>query len=152
MAPSSGFRPGDHVHVASFGKGVVREVRNGGRYLVELKGRSMVVTGSQLTAAQERTRASRELPDAGSGLADKLARGHAPASIDLHGMTAEEAVAAVDAFLDDAILASHTEVRIIHGRSGGRLRAAVHKRLRAISSVRSFRLDETNPGVTVVVF
>ncbi len=67
-------------------------------------------------------------------------------------MTAEEAVAAVDAFLDDAILASHTEVRIIHGRSGGRLRAAVHKRLRAISSVRSFRLDETNPGVTVVVF
>ncbi len=51
MAPSSGFRPGDHVHVASFGKGVVREVRNGGRYLVELKGRSMVVTGSQITAA-----------------------------------------------------------------------------------------------------
>ena len=30
----------------------------------------------------------------------------------------------------DAILASHTEVRIIHGRSGGR--AAVHKRLREI--------------------
>ena len=70
VTPSSSFRPGDHVHVASFGKGVVREVRNGGRYLVELKGRSMVVTGSQLTAAGERKRASRELPDAGSGLAE----------------------------------------------------------------------------------
>ena len=145
------FDPGDHVHVASFGKGVVREVRNGGRYLVELKGRSVVVIEAQLTAAGERKRASRELADVGSGLAENLARGHAPASIDLHGMTAEEAVAAVDAFLDDAILASHTEVRIIHGRSGGRLRAAVHKRLREIPSVRSFRLDETNPGVTVVV-
>jgi DNA mismatch repair protein MutS2 len=145
------FDLGDHVHVASFGKGVVREVRNGGRYLVELKGRSMVVTGSQLTAAGERKRPSHELPEGGGGLAEKLSRGHAPTSIDLHGMTAEEAVAAVDAFLDDAILASHTEVRIIHGRSGGRLRVAVHKRLRAITSVRSFRLDETNPGVTVVV-
>jgi dsDNA-specific endonuclease/ATPase MutS2 len=33
-------------------------------------------------------------------------------------MTTEEAVAAVDALLDDAILASLDEVRIIHGRSG----------------------------------
>ena len=30
------FAPGDEVHVAALGKGVVREVRNGGRYLVEL--------------------------------------------------------------------------------------------------------------------
>ena len=74
VTPSSSFRPGDHVHVASFGKGVVREVRNGGRYLVELKGRSMVVTGSQLTGG-ERKRASRELPDAGSGLAESSREG-----------------------------------------------------------------------------
>ena len=32
------FEPGDHVHVAAFGKGVVREVRNGGRYLVDETG------------------------------------------------------------------------------------------------------------------
>jgi hypothetical protein len=43
------FNPGDHVLVAHFGKAVVREVRNGGRYLVDLKGRAMVLAEAQLT-------------------------------------------------------------------------------------------------------
>jgi DNA mismatch repair protein MutS2 len=66
-------------------------------------------------------------------------------------MTAEDAIVAVEAFLDDAILAGHGEVRIIHGRSGGRLRRAVHDRLRNLPPVQNFRIDETNPGVTIVV-
>jgi hypothetical protein len=44
------YAPGDRVHVAVFGKGIVREVRNGG-ILVEVKGRAMVVAGGQLTLA-----------------------------------------------------------------------------------------------------
>lgn len=51
---------------------------------------------------------------------------------------------------NDAILSSLTEVRVIHGRSGGRLKAAVHARLRALPSVRSFRVDPANPGTTLV--
>lgn len=31
------FAPGDEVHVAALGKGIVRAARNGGRCLVELK-------------------------------------------------------------------------------------------------------------------
>src|SRR5215211_6052833 len=50
------FAPGDEVHVAALGKGVVREVRNGGRYLVELKGRSIVAAQAQLTAVSPRKR------------------------------------------------------------------------------------------------
>ena len=65
-------------------------------------------------------------------------------------MTVEEAVAALDAFLNDALLAGHTEVRVIHGRSGGRLRAAVHARLKQLPVVRAFRLDPANPGVTIM--
>jgi dsDNA-specific endonuclease/ATPase MutS2 len=41
-------------------------------------------------------------------------------------------------------------VRFIHGRSGGRLRGALHGRLRQIAAVREFRLDPRNPGVTIV--
>ena len=59
-------------------------------------------------------------------------------------MTVEDAVAAVDAFLNDAMLASLDEVRIIHGRSGGRLRGAVRERLRRIVTVRGFILDPRN--------
>jgi DNA mismatch repair protein MutS2 len=65
-------------------------------------------------------------------------------------MTAADAVAALEAFVSDAILAGLTEVHVIHGQSGGRLKAAVHTRLRGLPAVRRFRLDARNPGVTVV--
>ncbi|MFQ5709957.1 MAG: endonuclease MutS2, partial [bacterium] len=42
--------------------------------------------------------------------------------IDLRGQTLDEAVAAVDKFLDDAILAGWQQVRLIHGKGTGRLR------------------------------
>src|SRR5213083_1168779 len=67
--------------------------------------------------------------------------------LDLHGHTVEEAIAALDAFINDALLASASEVRVIHGRSGGRVKQAVHARLRELP-VRSVRLDPRNPGVT----
>jgi DNA mismatch repair protein MutS2 len=145
------FAPGDDVQVAALGKGVVREVRNGGRYLVELRGRSIVATETQLTAASPRKRE----PSSGAhaskaGGPDSQAHSSASTSLDLHGMTVEEAVAALDGFLNDALLAGHAEVRVIHGRSGGRLKAAVHARLKQLRGVRATRLDPANPGVTIV--
>lgn len=65
-------------------------------------------------------------------------------------MTVEEAVAAVDSCLNDALLAGHAEVRVIHGRSGGRLKAAVDARLKQFRVVRATRLDPANAGVTIV--
>jgi DNA mismatch repair protein MutS2 len=143
------FNPGDAVHVAALGKGIVREVRNGGRYLVELKGRTLVAAASQLTL-QDEPRQKRGRVTARATDQATAGRRHAANSIDLHGMTADEAVATVDLFLNDALLASLEEVRIVHGRSGGRLRTAVHARLRQLPSIRAFRLDPSNHGVTIV--
>ncbi len=67
-------------------------------------------------------------------------------------MTVEEALGTVDSFVNDAVLGGHPEVRIIHGRSGGRIKSAVHKRLNELPVVRAFRLDPSNPGVTIVEF
>lgn len=145
------FAPGDEVHVASLGKGVVREVRNGGRYLIELKGRSIVAAEAQLTAVSPRKRESSSDAQAHKASApDAPTRSYASTSLDLHGMTVEEAVAALDTFLNDALLAGHAEVRVIHGRSGGRVKAAVHARLKQLPVVRASRLDPANAGVTIV--
>jgi len=145
------FAPGDEVHVAALGKGVVREVRNGGRYLVELKGRSIVAAQAQLTAVSPRKReASSDAHASSTNAPDGPTRSYASTSLDLHGMTVEEAVGALDSFLNDALLAGHAEVRVIHGRSGGRLRAAVHARLKQLDVVRAFRVDPANAGVTLV--
>ena len=141
------YRPGDRVHIAALGTGVVREVRNGGRYLIELKGRSMVVAGSQLEPAPERR--VTKMPPAKTRAPDRVDPTPSRA-LDLHGKTVLEAVDALDAFLNDALLDGCADVRVIHGRSGGKVKAAVHGRLAQMPSVRAFRVDPGNPGVTVV--
>lgn len=141
---------GEHVHVRSLGKGIVREVRNGARYAVEIKGLSVLVAENDLSPVY----GGKGRPAAPAPvipvIADLPLRAHAAASIDLHGMTTDAAVEALGAFLSDAILAALEEVRVIHGRSGGRLKAAVHARLKGTPSIRGFRLDPANPGVTIV--
>ena len=142
------FVPGDRVHVATLGTGIVRDVRNGGRYLIELKGRSLLVAGSQLELASERRQSKRppvELNPPAPETAPVAVR-----SIDLHGKTVVEALEALEAFLNDALLGGSAEVRVIHGRSGGRVKTAVHGQLRQLPSVRAFRVDPRNPGVTIV--
>ena len=145
------FTSGDHVQVANLGRGIVREVRANGRYVVELKGRSMILAESLLSGADDR---KQRLKDAVGAKAREVVatpiRAHARDTIDLHGLTAAEAAEALDAFLNDALLAGLAEVRVIHGRSGGRLKAAVHQRLRQLPSIPSFRVDPANPGVTIV--
>lgn len=143
------FVAGDRVHVATLGTGIVRDVRNGGRYLIELKGRSIVVAGSQLEPAPERRATKR--PEAKTSAPDPAEATSSPSrALDLHGKTVLEAVEALDAFLNDALLEGCADVRVIHGRSGGKVKAAVHGRLAQLPSVRAFRLDPTNPGVTLV--
>jgi DNA mismatch repair protein MutS2 len=145
------FTPGDRVHVTGFGTGVVREARNGGRFLIELKGHAMVVAATELEgAAPSRARKAKPpevTPDAQSS--DAFAQSP---SIDLHGKTVEEALAALDEFLNDALLAGAAAATVIHGRSGGKLKAAVHRRLKELAPVHAFRIDPHNPGATIVTF
>jgi dsDNA-specific endonuclease/ATPase MutS2 len=146
------FAPGDPVRVAALGKGIVREVRNGGRYLVEIKGRSIVLSGRQLAPAEPAQTPRRAKPPVADTQAAAVVNPIVTSSpsLDLHGKTTHEGLDVLDAFLDTALLAGHAEVRIIHGRSGGKLKAAVHARLKQIRSIRGFGLDPHNPGVTVV--
>lgn len=75
--------------------------------------------------------------------------------VNLIGMTTDEAIPALDKYLDDAYLAHLPQVRVVHGRGTGALRAAVHKRLKKLNYVKEFRLGEFgegDSGVTIVFF
>ncbi|MEO6212303.1 MAG: Smr/MutS family protein [Vicinamibacterales bacterium] len=146
------FQVGDHVLVPSLGKGIVRDLRNGGQCLVEIKGRSLLVHEAQLSAVDVRQAPAKTAAAEAHTSPGVLTRSHAADSIDLHGMTTDEAVTALVTFLNDALLAGLSGVRVIHGRSGGRLKVAVHGRLKGMPSIRAFRLDPVNPGVTIVTF
>ncbi len=72
---------------------------------------------------------------------------------DVRGMNVEEAILAVDMFLDGAMLNKLNEVQVIHGKGTGILRAGIQKHLRAHPGVQEFRLGrygEGEDGVTVV--
>jgi DNA mismatch repair protein MutS2 len=71
--------------------------------------------------------------------------------IDLHGMTVADALERAERALNDALLADESELRLIHGRSGGRIKSALHQWLKGAPSVRKFRLDPRNEGVTIVL-
>ena len=72
--------------------------------------------------------------------------------VDLRGMMSDEAILALDRFLDTAVMAKLTEVTIIHGKGTGAVRKAVRdhlKRSRYVKSFRPGRYGEGEDGVTV---
>jgi len=69
-----------------------------------------------------------------------------PSEISLRGMMAEDALIALDKYLDDAMLAGWEEVRIIHGKGEGILRRAVQDMLGGDPRVVSHRLADWNEG------
>ena len=72
---------------------------------------------------------------------------------DVRGLNTEEAILAIDMFLDGAALNKLSEVYVIHGKGTGVLRAGVQKHLKNHPAVAEYRLGkygEGEDGVTVV--
>lgn len=77
------------------------------------------------------------------------------AELDLRGLTVEDALAATDKYLDEALLAGLPSVRLIHGKGTGALRSAIGDYLKKHKQVKNARWGEVGEGgmgVTVVEF
>ena len=77
------------------------------------------------------------------------------AEINVIGKNSAEALADIDVFLDNSIMAGVNEVRIVHGFGAGILRKAVHSCLKshpAVSEYRAGGQGEGGAGVTVARF
>jgi dsDNA-specific endonuclease/ATPase MutS2 len=146
------------VHLRKHGH--VLEVLPGGRYRVAIGGMTVVCDEAQLetvTHSKKAQRLERATPvRKEDGAAEPAAPRAADLSrfqtIDLHGMTVPEALAALPRFLDHAIRAGLPHVEIIHGISGGRLRVAVRDYLAKTPAVTLAVRDEKNPGMTIAYF
>jgi DNA mismatch repair protein MutS2 len=152
---------GAEVVVTSLGKrGRIVEIAPGGRYRVAVGAwTTWCAAGDLESLSHAKKRAKREsvpqLPPVASRLAPaglSAAERRALGSLDLHGLTVPEALQMLGRRVDDAIRAGLDRLEIIHGISGGRLRAAVHGYLAGTPSVARFVPDPRNPGVTWAYF
>ncbi len=145
--PADRLKPGDLVRVPGF-------FRLG--QVVELGEAAAVVAVGPLRVEIPRSRLAPADGEAPERPRVELVAGPAappPAEIHLRGLTVEEALRRLEAYLNDAYLAGISPVRVVHGRGTGTLRRAVREFLGRHPLVSQFRPAEEfagGDGVTVV--
>ena len=73
--------------------------------------------------------------------------------IDVRGMRADEAIQAVTYFVDDALVASVSQIKILHGTGNGILRTLIRQYLSTIPAVGDYRDEHPQfggAGITIV--
>ena len=145
--PATPFRPGDRVRLANGGAdATVVEIRPG-RALVKARGGvrlEVPVRGLEPAPDPERVRAA---------VRPTYRSDPPPPESDLRGLRVDEATSRVRALLDRAVVADVTELRLVHGKGTGALRAVVAEVLAEDARVRAYRsggVGEGGTGVTVV--
>lgn len=76
-------------------------------------------------------------------------------SIDVRGKRGDEAISAIRDFIDDAIMASAKDGRILHGKGNGILRTLIRDYLKTVDVVKTFHdehADRGGVGITIVEF
>ncbi len=149
-APLPVLKPGCRVRVRTLGKeGIVAEDRiAGSRVSVEVGNVRLQVGRADLELLE-----GAEKNPSGAVSAGFTTRNDVAAEVDLRGMTVDEAVEAVDRYIDDLYLAGMEHAAVIHGKGTGALRRAIGVHLRNHEFIKSQRLGshtEGGAGVTVI--
>ncbi|MDA0313197.1 MAG: endonuclease MutS2 [Gemmatimonadetes bacterium] len=154
--PAAAIEPGDRVRIhASGARGTVSEVRSN-RALVEVGALRMEVALSELDvvdAAPVANISPFSGLKSGGWVGPEL--GQARIEVDLRGMRVDEMELELQRALDQAIIEDMSELRIIHGKGTGALRARVSEVLGADTRIQTFRMGgptEGGAGVTVASF
>lgn len=143
------FQPGDNVYVRNLDqKGTIVEKKDAQQYLVQIGMMKMNVDAGHLQpTAQEQEKPSQSVTSVSGN------DHHVKTALDLRGERYEAAMASLEKYLDDALLAGYPQVSIIHGKGTGALRKGVAKLLKKHTHVQQTRPGgegEGGSGVTVV--
>jgi DNA mismatch repair protein MutS2 len=144
------FEVGSRVVVLPLGRkqGVIVDAGRGGRYRVQVENTTVSCREGDLIAAAELLRRKRTPREAAHTRIGDEARPALAPTIDLHGLSVDEALARVVEAIDTALQRGAERLEVVHGKGSGRIRDALHRHLTTLTVVASFRLDPGNPGVT----
>ena len=145
-------RPGDRVRVLTFGTEAAVLSEPNSRGEVELASGNLKFKAklADLRLLQAAPPKEKTVVKAKTGALTRTV----PMECDVRGMNLEEALSAVEIYLDEAGLAGLHEVSIIHGKGTGVLKSGIRQDLRKNRYVKSCRpglYGEGEDGVTVVM-
>lgn len=142
------FKEGSHVVVLAL-KRVATVVASlgSGRYTVALGALTLKVAAHEISPIDKPT-----TTESGRSLLPRPRvsnrKNNVPHVIDLHGFIVEDAVRALEEWLNAAIIAGYAQLQVVHGLGSGRVQQAVHDVLGRYPVVRAFRINDRNPGAT----
>ena len=151
---------GDRVKLKSFGSvGIVDQIKEGEaeirvkalRFREKLENLELVEAAPE--AKTQKGKLEKLKRSASTEVHLSAAEQSSRSELNVIGQTTDEAVDAVDKFLDEASLASLSQVRIVHGHGTGALRRAIGDLLRGHPHVARFAVappDQGGAGATLV--
>ena len=149
-APSREIKVGDTVELLRFGtKASVLAINKDGSYQLQAGIMKVTAQADEVYLIEETQQQVKKIIERSRR---EFRNTPTATELDLRGMSADEAVAQLSVFLDGAMLANLSQVRIIHGKGTGVLRKAVHEELKRNRRVKRYRLGvygEGEDGVTI---
>ncbi|MFN4945494.1 MAG: endonuclease MutS2 [Chryseotalea sp.] len=140
------WQEGDRVRLmGQHGSGVILELK-GKNALVqfgELK-TSVALTKLEKTDGPQQKELASKLKQSGINLYEKQSR-FSPV-LDLRGKRGDEAVQLLEVFIDDAILVSAGQLKILHGKGEGILRKLVRDKLKTYKAIASYADEHIERG------
>lgn len=145
---------GDRVRiVGQDGSGVIKSIQ--GKQVQVQFGPLMSLTKiDKLELAADAPEREVEVRLRSMGIDMNVRRSSFSSTLDVRGKRAEEVTADLERFMDDALLLSQGEVRIVHGKGEGVLRKIIRdylKKLKGVASIADEHADRGGDGVTLVV-
>jgi DNA mismatch repair protein MutS2 len=145
------YAPGDRVRIISLNQeGIVAEDYDE-RLLVSIGSMKMLVEKNDVRREGDAVRGARR---SGSDAEVRLsAASRSLAALDVRGKRYAEAEPLVERWIDDALLAGNSSLRLIHGKGTGMLGRGLQEYLRAHVGVKSLRYgneEEGSTGVTMI--
>ncbi|HJV44412.1 MAG TPA: endonuclease MutS2 [Bacillota bacterium] len=145
----TGFRIGDEVRVPSLGqKGEVIADLGNQEFQIQMGIMKMNMKAEDLELIKPTKK-----KEVVTYTRVRLSRDTVRPELDLRGYTIDDAILAIDKYLDDAVMSNLHQVALIHGKGTGALRVGVHNFLKKHRSVQSFRFGgqgEGGLGATIV--
>lgn len=140
---------GDAVIIKGIGEGEIVEIKND-KILVKS---GMLKTRVKLSDIMITEKKKKEVnPQRSLYRTTSRADADVKTELDMRGQTIDEGIGNLQLFIDKCVLNGMSEIRIIHGKGTGALRAAVQEELRHHPNIAEFRLGkygEGEDGVTI---